>query len=135
MLTMKTYPNTEYKHGEAFMLMKYRSEDGTETETLWNSRDGVTPFMISSKNGKMMQHIDWQNDQRAVGFKPPSGMRVFVDATRELVTPELNKYVDQIWDDPTYPASERWETKQECFNALLPDWFHNGEAPWIITTP
>jgi hypothetical protein len=123
-------------HGEAFCLMQYRSEDGTETETLWNSRDGVTPFYILSRSGKKMIHINWHEDKRqAPDFKPPSGMRVFVDATRELVTEELNKYVDAIWDDSEYPASKQWETKQACFEALLVDWLHGGEAPWIVTTP
>ena len=125
----------KYLHGEAFCLMKYQTDDGTETETLWNSRDGVTPFMLLSKTGKKMSHIDWRSDKCVPDFKPPSGMRVFVDATRELVTPELNEYVDQIWDDPNYPASKQWVTKQECFDALLLDWLHDGEAPWVITTP
>lgn len=125
----------KYLHGEAFCLMKYQTDDGTETETLWNSRDGVTPFILVSRTGKNMSHTDWHGDKCVPDFKPPSGMRVFVDATRELVTPELNEYVDQIWDDPYYPASKVWATKQECFEALLPDWLHNGEAPWVITTP
>lgn len=126
--------NKKYIHGEAFCLMKYQTDDGTETEMLWNSRDGVTPFMLLSKTGKQMKHVDWRNDKLAVDFKPPSGMRVFVNATLELVTPELNKYVDKIWDDEKYPASKQWTTKQECFDALLPDWLQNGEAPWVIIT-
>jgi hypothetical protein len=32
----------KHNHPEAFMLMEYVSEDGSETEVLWNSRDGVT---------------------------------------------------------------------------------------------
>ena len=131
---MATQEST-YKHGEAFMLMKYQTDDGTETETLWNSRDGVTPFCLLSKGGKVMHHVEWKKDERRIDFIPPSGMRIFVDATIELITPALNKYVDEIWDDQNYPASKQWATKQECFDALLPSWLHNGEAPWVITTP
>jgi hypothetical protein len=122
---------SKYKHGEAFCLMVYEAEDG-ERETLWNSRDGVTPFMITSRSGKRMQHIDWRSDKATPDFKPLSGMRVFVDATEELVTPELNKYVGKIF---TEHAGGYWKTREEAFKALLPGWLHDGEAPWTITTP
>src|SRR5689334_10292135 len=98
---------SQYNHGEAFCLMTYATADG-EKEVLWNSRDGVTPFMILSKDGKEMQHVNCASDKCVPDYRPLSGMRVFVDATRELITPKLNEYVDQIWDDPQYPASKRW---------------------------
>lgn len=34
----------KYKHAEAFCLMVYSCVDCGHTETIWNSRDGVTPF-------------------------------------------------------------------------------------------
>ena len=37
---------SKYKHAEAYCLMKYKCEKCGKTEILWNSRDGVTPFMI-----------------------------------------------------------------------------------------
>jgi hypothetical protein len=116
-------------HGEAFCLMKYRSDDGEE-EILWNSRDGVTPFIITSRSGKRMQHVDWQNDVFAPHWRPAAGTRYFVDATRELVTPELKKYVEKIF---TEHGGGYWDTREAAFEALLPSWLHNGEAPWIVT--
>lgn len=116
-------------HGEAFCLMKYRSDDGEE-EILWNSRDGVTPFMITSRSGKRMQHVDWGNDEYAPGWKPYPGQRIFVDATRELVTPKLKEYVEKIF---TEHGGRYWQTREEAFEALLPGWLHGGEAPWIVT--
>jgi len=119
-------------HKEAFCLMTYAADDGSETETLWNSRDGVTPFGISSVSGKSMHHVDWQEDKYCPDFVPPPGMRIFVDATLELVTPELNKYVETIFSE--YEGG-CWKTRQEAFDALLPGWLYNGEAPWVITVP
>ncbi len=116
-------------HGEAFSLMKYRSDDGTEEEILWNSRDGVTPFMITSKSGKKMSHVDWSNDVYAPHWKPPIGMRVFVDATEELVRESLLSYVEKIF---TEHAGGYWKTREEAYDALLPNWLHDGHAPWII---
>lgn len=120
---------SKYNHREAFCLMQYRSDDGTEAEQLWNSRDGVTPFIISSRNGKSMHHVEWNKDSCLPNFSPPKGMRIFVNATRELVTPRLREYVDKIF---TEHHGGYWETREEAFEALLPDWLHGGEAPWII---
>ena len=90
--------NPQYKHNEAFCLMRYGSDDGTEIEVLWNSRDGVTPFMIGSRLTEgMLRHIDWQEDKCRPDLTPHKGMRIFVNATKELVTPKLNEYVKQIW--------------------------------------
>jgi hypothetical protein len=36
------------QHKEAFALMLYRGEKPGRVETMWNTRDGVTPFIISS---------------------------------------------------------------------------------------
>ena len=120
----------KYNHVEAFCLMQYRSDDGTEAEQLWNSRDGVTPFVLLSRNGKPMHHVDWRSDKCVPDFKPPSGMRFFVDATRELVTPALNKYVESIFTDH---GGGYWKTREEAFDALLSGWMHDGQAPWVIT--
>ena len=123
---------THFKHAEAFCLMKYRSEDGTEEEILWNSRDGVTPFMLRSKSGKMMLHVDWKQDEYRPDFKPKPGDRYYVSAARELCTPMLNEYVEKIF---TEEGGGYWKTREEAFEALLPDWLHNGEAPWVMTVP
>jgi hypothetical protein len=39
-------PIPQLQHKEAFMLMLYRSEGGTDEKLIWNSRDGVTPFTV-----------------------------------------------------------------------------------------
>ncbi len=118
-------------HGEAFCLMKYRTDDGTEEEILWNSRDGVTPFGITSRSGKPMKHVDWGNDVYAPHWKPPIGQRVFVNATEDLVRDRLNEYVEKIF---TEHAGGYWKTRPEAYAALLPSWLHDGQAPWIIET-
>lgn len=73
-----------YKHPEAFCLMRYRNERTNEIEVLWNSRDGVTPFTISSPdNTATMVHVDWSRDERRPDHVPAPGQRVFVTITIE----------------------------------------------------
>lgn len=72
-----------YQHAEAFCLMKYTSDDGTEEEIIWNSRDGVTPFVITLRSGKTAMHRDWGADQCVPDYKPLPGSRMFVDLTEE----------------------------------------------------
>jgi hypothetical protein len=67
----------EYKHMEAFRLMTYRSDDGTEEELIWNSRDGVTPFVIRLRSGKTATHVNWTNDRRIPDHQLKHGDRYF----------------------------------------------------------
>lgn len=63
--------------------MLYRSDDGTEEEWLWNSRDGVTPFVISLRSGKTASHVEWHRDWRDTDYVPKPGDRIFIDLTPE----------------------------------------------------
>lgn len=116
-------------HREAYCLMKYRSDDGAEEEMLWNSRDGVTPFIITSKTGKKMSHVEWNKDTYITDFDPPIGTRIFVDATLQLVKPELEKYIERIWNKG---ARDHFGTRERAYKILLDDWLKPG-APWIVT--
>jgi hypothetical protein len=91
---------TKYKHKEAFCLMQYRDQITGEIETLWNSRDGVTPFIIRSRKGNEAQHVNWRNDQCMPNFIPRPGMRIFVDASSRHghIRDSARDYVDKYWD-------------------------------------
>lgn len=90
--------------------MTYRSDDGTQEEVIWNSRDGVTPFVITSRSGKEMSHVDWRSDQCIPNYKPQVGERVFVDLTYEKALEyaqrNLAKYASMGWDMTDAPSPE-----------------------------
>jgi len=92
---------TEGKQAEGFKLMHYVSKDGEEHEILWNSRDGITPFVISSRGGVEMSHVDWPHDVYAPFFVPPVGMRIFVDLTLEKAMEYRTEYVAKWWNRDT----------------------------------
>ena len=122
----------KYTHPEAFCLMKYQSEDGEETEILWNTRDGVTPFFIGNKAGdKSMKHINWNEDVRKLDHTPQPGDRVFMDLSKEDCIAHTKLRVDELWDDETYPMSAQFESKEEAIESLTRSW-HEG-TPCVRT--
>jgi hypothetical protein len=89
-----------YEHAEAFCLMTYQANDGTEQEVIWNSRDGVTPFVIRLRNGKEASHVTWKDDRCDPDHKPQPGDRIFVDLTPERAREVASTAVDRWLADP-----------------------------------
>jgi hypothetical protein len=124
----------DYQHAEAFCLMKYRSDDGTEEELIWNSRDGVTPFTITLRSGKRATHADWQNDQRLPDYQPPAGSRIFVDLTPERAREIAERVVDQYLNDPTLDDDFRRElgSRDQAVEELTAGYLEQPGTPDIV---
>lgn len=76
---------TKHNHAEAFMLMQYRCKNN-HTVMIWNSRDGVTPFMIKcqvEQCGEYAEHVNWGADFYHPKYQPRIGSYIFVDLTEE----------------------------------------------------
>src|SRR5712671_4410544 len=86
------------QHAEAFCRILYRSDDGTEEEWLWNSRDGVVPFVVGSRSGKEMTHVEWQRDEFRPDYQPQPGERIFVDLTVERARALAIRNAERFWD-------------------------------------
>ena len=122
---------SEYNHQEAFCLMQYRDKVTGETEVLWNSRDGVTPFGIVSRRGNDAMHNNWRQDVRIPDFKPAPGMRIFVDATRENMTPGLKAYIEKWWNNGENPMRNFFETKDQAFERFMESALEKTGAPHV----
>ena len=79
----------KFNHTEAFCLMEYRYVSNPKGGFLiWNSRDGVTPFIVFYE-GREMKHVNWGRDQqvtdidyiKSVILRP--GNHIFRDTTAE----------------------------------------------------
>jgi len=119
--------NGGYVFGEAFCLMEYASKDGREIEYIWNSRDGVTPFIVMSRRGTELSHAHWSRDRRIVDFVPQPGSRLFVDVTEERAREVMTQRVERGWDDRAYPMKDQFESKDDAIDQLTADMWRPGE--------
>lgn len=122
-----------HRHPEAYCLMAYRTDDGTLTEILWNSRDGVTPFCIASADGRNMTHVHWSSDRYSPDHTPTPGERVFATLSHERAVERAAEWVDFFWDHHEFPASDLFPTRAAALAALTRDLWHDGQAPTIVT--
>jgi hypothetical protein len=121
--------------GDAYKLMQYQDATTGDIEWVWNSRDGVTPFMIHSLKGNEASHIRWNEDVYDPYRVPALGDRVFVDFTEEAARPEAVKYVERWWDAPSMPMRDRWPSKELAVEEFVVQWVSDwgGHAPHLAT--
>lgn len=122
-----------YQHREAFCLMKYAALDGSEVEWIWNSRDGVTPYAISNRaKTKEMRHVDWQLDRRILNYQPSPCERVFVDLTEERAREYATRRVELWWNNPEYPISHQYKSKEEAIAHVTAGLLQHPGAPDLV---
>lgn len=108
----KSEMNTIYNHVEAFCIMTYKCDYCHFEEKIWNSRDGVTPFIIGCTRCRgEMQHINWEQDERNENYIPSEGSRVFIDFPDSLRKPFALKRIKLYENTHT--------VKPEEYNNLL----------------
>lgn len=99
-----------HKHGEAFMLMTYACKCG-HRETIWNSRDGATPFCTGCPSccGGMspLQHVQWSRDTYAPDHRPHLGQRFWRDGTPEDAEMIMRRRIEALrFEYPITPEHE-----------------------------
>ena len=83
---------------EAYCLMQYKCDTCGKSSLIWNSRDGVTPFMTSCACGGARSHINFGQDVRMIPeyVPPPRYCDVFIDITperaRKLAIKRVNSF-------------------------------------------
>jgi hypothetical protein len=130
-----------HQHVEAFCLMTYRNESGVE-ERIWNSRDGVTPFVVSLRDGSEAQHEEWRKDEYAPAHVPAVGDRIFVTATDAIMRRAQAALVDLFWDgwgDDAGPLCgprlcDKYATKSEAVVDLMKGEQRPGQPALVEVT-
>lgn len=90
------------RHAEAFAIMHYRCEGCGKIEMLWNSRDGVTPFMVASQccDKQLAQHLMLKDVKTHL---PPLGVnRVFIDLTEAKAVEYAKRRFKDLVDNDYY---------------------------------
>lgn len=63
---------------DGYSVLRYQTDDGSETELVWNNREGAGPFTIELRSGAVAWHAG-PDVFHGPGWAPPAGMRSFVD--------------------------------------------------------
>jgi len=119
-------------HVEAFAVMTYATKDMTLIERIWNSRDGVTPFIVFSPDGREMRHIAWHLDVYAPSYRPQPGQRIFVSRSREHAEALARERVEEGWEHPDCPLRAMFASQAEAVAALVEDYYQGGAAPVLV---
>lgn len=65
-------------HKSAWSVLGYQTDDGTQIEQVWNSRDGIVPQTITLRTGLQAWHAG-PDVFHGEGWTPPADMRMIVD--------------------------------------------------------
>lgn len=123
----------KYNHKEAFCIMKYKCADCGNTEFIWNSRDGVTPFGIGCQkcHGHDMTHVNFVGDTFAPlhGLIMKQGDRYFADMTIARAREYAVLRVDHQIEIGALPATKR----NEVIRLATESFYGEGNSPDILT--
>jgi hypothetical protein len=126
-----------YLRSDAFVVMRYRAlDDAAEVEEVWNSRDGLAPYSILLKSGRVATHVDWTSMVHRPDYTPPPGSRVIVDLTEAIATEKANAYARKIWDDKGAEgmlARHQYKTVEDMITVLTAN-IRPGE-PTLVDVP
>lgn len=99
--------------------MKYQTDDCSEYEIIWNSRDGVTPFTIALRSGKFATHVDWNQDRCVPDYIPQVGERIFVDLTPERAEEIARNNLETWSSNPDFKDYGPLPTLEELLKAYM----------------
>lgn len=95
-------------HKEAFALMWYFCGECHHRERFWNSRDGVTPFIIDCPScGGELLHVHWNQDEASPGHKLRKWQRYFRDGTPDEAAAIVRRRIERMRD--THPLTPEQE--------------------------
>lgn len=122
------------RSAEAYCLMLYRDTAGNE-EWIWNSRDGVTPFGVRSRQGLDATHVEFGRDRFEPLHEPKLGDRIFVNLTMDRARERRRAFVDEYWDNSQLMMPTRYKSREEAIEQLARadyESFGAGVTPTLV---
>lgn len=125
-----------HTHGEAFMLMAYACDKCCHRETIWNSRDGVTPFgtRCPSCGESSLRHENWPDDVYAPNHKPHKGQRFWRDGTPDEAEAIMRRRFESMKDQWPITPDYAEELVRKAREGSLTGDFQPG-WPMLSTQP
>lgn len=110
------------QHAEAYCLMTYKCKSCGKEEELWNSRDGVTPYIIACKHcGGEAKHVNFKSDKFLPNYQPFSGQRIFVDMTKKTMDEIAERRFEQSKGTPyEIPLEQKGEFIKSFLSGFHP---------------
>lgn len=122
-------PTDTFEYSEGFCLMEYYADDGLCRCNIWNSRDGVTPFIVHCPiKNKECSHTNSGNDLRISNYTPYPGQLVFIDLTDAKLCEYKTRQIEAQWKDN---METRFSSKEEALELLTKDAYQEG-APDVM---
>lgn len=125
--------DSKYSHTEAFCLMTYQYESCKRIEIIWNSRDGVTPFIILCKFcGGEATHIKWEEDACIPDHIPQVGDRIFIDTPKKIAALFARMRL-QAFENLEHPPPKAGTPEREKLEeSIIEDLYQDGKSPWLV---
>lgn len=125
-------------HPDAFKLLLYVSEDGTEEELIWNSRDGIAPLYVpSQQTDESLARVDRPGDIGVRNHVPQVGERIIVTLTEQRARVLAAQHLEKMWE---YESSReyyqhQYASREEALAAIGTGMLRDcsGNAPDVIT--
>jgi hypothetical protein len=123
-----------YRHAEAYCHMRYLADDGTAAVVIWNSRDGVTPFVVTlpDTDNKQGTHVQWDLDHPQPDYVPDVGEWVFVDLTPDAARAYAERNARRYWDDPSVDARAAYASVDDLAETLTASYLDMPGAPDLV---
>ncbi len=110
-----------YNHAEAYRHMQYACPEGHVME-IWNSRDGVTPFMVQCLHPgceAISQHVRWNEDREDPTYQLQPGDWYFRNGTDQDAERVLHYRIQGKPIDLDFMARMGAETVDELIQKII----------------
>lgn len=126
------------RYAEGFAITLYASEDGSEIEAIWNSRDGAVPLQVAVRdpNVEMTLARLVGGDPIAPLHVPNIGDRIWVDMTQEIAFRLAEGLVEMYWEAAVEGGpnlQSKFPDKVAAAEAVAAEWV--GGPDIAVVTP
>lgn len=112
-----------HRHREAFCHMIYQCLKCGTQRVIWNSRDGVTPFMLQCQADSdcdgSMQHREWQRDLYDPDYRLKEGNLYWRDMSDDEKLEFATEAVNNNWEHREFQMRRMFKAKEQAIKHFM----------------